>query len=117
MEESSLAKDRRIFERVDVKFPVEITPQQEKKSIKCQCFNIGGAGIGVVCKDKLSRDQDVKVTLHIPDNRGPQNLVAKVAWTKNGTVGLQFSGLSFDSVDLLKFWRVFRLPDVRKPIF
>jgi hypothetical protein len=115
--ESALHKDRRIFERVDVKFPVDIKYHEGKKDIKCQCSNIGASGIGVICNAKLPQDKDVKVTMYIPDSHEPQSMYAKVAWTKDGTVGLEFSGLNLDSVDLFKFWRIFRLPGVRKPVF
>ncbi|MDP8260119.1 MAG: PilZ domain-containing protein [Candidatus Gygaella obscura] len=110
-------EERREFERIDVSFPVEIEPKKGAKRIKAEARNICGAGMAVVLKKKIPLKDDVRLILQIPDNRQPYSIYGKVAWVQDAPEGQNVLGVGFHSVDLFRLWRIFRLPEVRKPMF
>ncbi len=109
--------ERREFERIDVSFPVEIETKKGAERIKGEARNICGAGMAVVLKKNTPLKDDVRLILQIPDNRQPYSIYGKVAWTQDAPEGQNVMGVGFHSVDLFRLWRIFRLPEVRKPMF
>lgn len=109
--------EKRIFQRIDVEFPVGVRDPRTNKVISGKCRDVAAGGISLVTDKQVLLKRNLIVEFRLPDERQPYSVRASGIWNKEIKDGLWQMGLSFKDINLLKHWRIFRLPGVRKPIF
>jgi len=109
--------EKRVFQRINVDFPVEIRQPGADVVINAKCRDIAAAGIGLVVDRQMPLNKNLMVKLQIPDERQPYSVRARAVWSQEIESGIWRTGLNFKDIEFFKHWRIFRLPGVRRPVF
>jgi c-di-GMP-binding flagellar brake protein YcgR len=103
--------ERRIFERFEADFPVEIERLGLEENEQGQCCDISAGGIGMLTDDGLIPNTVLRILLCFSDARPPLRSSARVIWSKQVQQQRWRSGLKFTRVDLMGLRRIFEKPE------
>jgi hypothetical protein len=102
-------QERRIFERLEVDFPVKFSYLEGAKEGMGRIINISATGGGViVTNEQLPIAAVLDMWLHIPDNKEPLRTKGEVVWSIVSAPGVYKAGVKFDKVDFMGISRVLR---------
>jgi len=94
-------KERRLFQRFKVDFPVKYTDLLNKREGSGKMIDISAGGGGmIITQNKVEPSTDLEVHLEIPDNLEPLHVKGKVVWSMQigadaYRIGIQFEGVDF----------------------
>jgi len=74
--------DRRIFERVNVKFSLSFLDPRSGREGEAEAVDISANGLGCITKEKLASSTLLELWLHIPDKHEPFYTRGQVVWSK-----------------------------------
>ncbi len=97
-------KDRRTFERLNVKFILRFSQANSTKEIEGESVDISGEGIGFITKGSgLTLNTPLEISLFIPGLSKPLYFKNKVAWSKKlEAEGHQRIGVRLEKEKLMK---------------
>ncbi len=99
--------DRRMFERFDVDFPVEIKQPASQMGKGLQCCDVSASGVGLLTEKKLLPRTRVELLLSIPDGHSPFRGLARVIWSNRVQETKWRAGVEFEKVDFMGLRRIF----------
>ena len=98
--------DRRIFERFEVDFPVEIKQPIAQAKGKSWCCDVSASGIGMFTEEALIPGTNLELSLDIPDGHSPFQSSARVVWSRQVQEDRWHSGLEFARINLMGLRRI-----------
>ena len=99
--------DRRMFDRFEVDFSVEIKQPDGQESNYAQCCDVSAGGVGLYTEERLNHQTKLELWLGIPDGHAPFRGLARVIWSKRVQEEKWRSGLVFEEVDFMGIRRIF----------
>lgn len=99
--------DRRIFERFDVDFPVEIKHPIAQMTTNARCCDASASGIGLFTEERLLPSTNLQIQLEIPDGHAPFQSSARIVWSRQVQEDRWHSGLEFMRINLMALRRIF----------
>lgn len=76
-------EDRRIFARIDAKFPLRFLSPSSGKEIQADTVDISANGVGFVTSEDLSARAPLEMWLDIPDQHEPLYARGEVVWSRS----------------------------------
>ena len=73
--------DRRIFERINVSFPLSFLDSNSGREGEAETTDISANGVGFVTKERLAGATPLELWLHIPDKHEPFYARGQVVWS------------------------------------
>jgi len=104
-------KDRRMFERFSVEFPLEYSNFSLIKKGLAQTVDISANGIGLVTNRDLPKDILLDIWLNVPDNGEPLYTRGEVVWSSMLEDNKYMVGVKLEKPNFMGFARVLRLID------
>lgn len=104
--QSARFQDRRIFERIPVRFPVDYLNLNSQQNSQAQTYDISADGLGLVTNEDLPACTPVDIRLHISDDQEPFSTKGRVAWSKIAEHNKYRAGIKLDKVELIEISRV-----------
>ena len=101
-------RDRRLFARLKMEFPIKVKIDSEDKRIEGVVNDIGAGGIGISTQINFESPQIVELWLEIPDGHEPFYTKGRIVWLKESQPALWRVGISFEEIDLMSLSRIFR---------
>ncbi len=108
MEKEKL-RDRRIFARFPVRFPVRFLDASSNKEGQGTACDVSAKGIGMVSSAELTAHTPVELWLDIPDQGEPLYTRGEVVWSQAAAGNGYRSGINLEKADLMGLSRVFRV--------
>ncbi len=103
-------KERRIFERFNVEFPLKFLDLNANRKGTGKIINISGGGGGIiVTKEHLQPSTPLEMQFFIPDNKDPLCANGKVIWSKTIEPDAYMAGVQFDKVDFMGVARALKM--------
>ena len=99
--------DRRMFDRFEVDFSVELKQPDGQKRAYAQCCDVSAGGVGLYTEAELMPQAKLELWLGIPDGHPPFRGLARVVWSKQVQEEKWRSGLTFEEVDFMDIRRIF----------
>ncbi len=99
--------DRRLFERFEVDFPVEVKQPVAQEEQERRCRDVSASGMGMFSEEALIPGTNLELSLAIPDNRAPFQGLAKVIWSNQIQENRWRSGLEFVKIDFMGLRKIF----------
>lgn len=99
-------EDRRIFERIEAKFPVKYLDPMAAKEGQASTLDICANGVCFMTNEKISRNSSLEMWIEIPDKREPLYTRGAVVWcneisdTKENKVGVKV-GVKLERAELM----------------
>ncbi len=106
--DNNFKEDRRIFERLAVTIPVDMTDLDAVKESVAQTCDVSAKGVGLITKDCLNPGNRVELLLNIDDGKEPFYTKGCVMWSSEHEAGRYRSGILFDKPELMGLSRIFR---------
>lgn len=75
-------EDRRVFARINIKFPLKFLDPSSGKEGKGETVDISANGVGFITKEKISTKTPLEMWLEIPDRHSPLYTRGDVVWSK-----------------------------------
>jgi len=99
--------DRRVFARIDAKFPLRFLDPVNGREGNAETFDISANGIGFVSREDLSANTRLELWLDIPDQHEPLYTRGEVVWSQalSGTPQ-QRIGIHLEKAELMGLARV-----------
>jgi len=110
------ARDRRIFERMPVEFPLKYLDLNADKEAEAQTINLSAAGMELTTNKELLRHTPIDIWLIIPDNGEPFYTKGEVIWSNRAEANRYRVGIKLKEVDFMGLSRVSRIVYRRKNI-
>ncbi len=102
-------KERRLFQRFKVDFPVTYTDLQNNKEGTGKMIDISAGGGGmIITQNKIEPSTDLEMHLEIPDNLEPLHMRGKVVWSMQTGVDSYRIGIQFEGVDFFGLSRALK---------
>jgi len=103
-------KERRVFERFSVEFPVKFLELNTNREGTGKIINISASGAGmIVTKECLSPSMLLEMQFCISDDKDPIHASGKVIWSNMIEPYVYMVGVQFDKVDFMGIARALRL--------
>ena len=99
--------DRRMFERFDVDFPVEIKQPASQMGKGVQCCDVSASGAGLFTQEQIMPRTGLELSLAIPDGHKPFRGLARVIWSNQVQETKWRTGVEFERVDFMGLRRIF----------
>jgi c-di-GMP-binding flagellar brake protein YcgR len=107
----SQMEDRRIFDRIPVKFPLRFLEPASGNEGQGRIWDISAKGIGLVSSKGVTRKTDVEMWIEIPDRGEPLYTRGEVVWSQM-LVPDQFRiGVNLDKADFMGLSRILRVAE------
>ncbi|MBU3958745.1 MAG: PilZ domain-containing protein [Candidatus Omnitrophica bacterium] len=74
-------EDRRVFARIDVKFPLRFLEPGSGREGEAEAVDISANGVGFIGKEKLAAKTPLEMWLEIPDHHAPFYTRGEVVWS------------------------------------
>jgi hypothetical protein len=101
--------DRRIFERINMSFPVRFLDPTSGLEGEAETVDISANGLGFVTSKDLSAHTPLEMWLDIPDNRAPLYTRGEVVWSQFLPNGIhQKVGVQLEKAELMGLGRTLR---------
>ena len=107
-EERSKARERRSFERFDMKFSAKVTHLAFDREISVRTRDISPQGVCLLAKERLEEHTLLKVRLSIPDKKGPLFTYGKAVWARQELEGWKI-GIRFEKPEIVSLSRILRM--------
>jgi len=102
-------KERRLFQRFKVNFPVNFSELQSNKQGDGNMIDISAGGGGMIVTHlNLSPETFLQLHLEIPDKLEPLHVKAKVVWTAQVGADAYRIGVQFENVDFIGLSRALK---------
>ncbi len=102
-------RERRVFERFNVEFPVKFLDLNTNKEGGGKIINISAdGGCLILTAENLSSATPLEIQLFIPDNKDPLSANGKVIWSKMLRPEVFMVGVQFHKVDFMGIARALR---------
>jgi hypothetical protein len=102
-------KERRIFERFEVDFPLKYIDLKYNREGTGRLINISAGGGGMIVTDQqLEYATPLEMQFYIPDIKEPLRAQGKVAWSTMVEPTVYRAGVEFDKVDFMDISRILR---------
>ncbi len=100
--------DRRVFARIDAKFPLRFLDPVNGREGNAETFDISANGIGFVSREDLSANTRLALWLEIPDQHEPLYTGGEVVWSQGaaGSSMQQRIGIHLEKAELMGLARV-----------
>jgi hypothetical protein len=105
--------DRRSFERFSARFPAKIKDSRQSYGTEVFLRDASAQGMRLVTRERFFLDDKVAVDVALPQGH-QMDLSGRVVWAKLLDYSFWELGVRFDSVDLLKMQRLFKLTEATK---
>ena len=102
-------EDRRIFERLPVKFSLRFLDLNSNREGQGQIRDISAKGVGFMTNLELVPRAPLEMWLEIPDKREPLYTRGEVIWSKLQDVNEYRAGVNLEKADLMGLSRVLRV--------
>ncbi|MDP2939506.1 MAG: PilZ domain-containing protein [Candidatus Omnitrophota bacterium] len=99
-------QDRRLFERIEAKYPLRLTTKVEPFKADIYLRNFSASGVKVITKQKLSIDKEIDFWIEVPDGYKPIHFQGKVVWLRDEGKNVWDAGISFKNVNLMDCHRL-----------
>lgn len=76
-------EDRRVFARIDVKFPLRFLEPGSGREGEAEAVDISANGVGFIGKEKLAVKTPLEMWLEIPDHHAPFYTRGEVVWSED----------------------------------
>lgn len=104
--------DRRIFERIKVKFPARFLDSTSGREGSADTVDVSANGLGLIIYEDLPDKTPLEMWLDIPDQRQPLYTRGEVVWTKDLAEGQgKHIGVRLEKAELMGLARVLWLKD------
>lgn len=95
-------EDRRIFERIDARFPVRFLDPSSGREGRADTVDISANGVGFVTPEALSVNTPLEMWLDIPDQNEPLYARGEVVWSRPYTAsGKMRFGVQLEKAQLM----------------
>jgi hypothetical protein len=102
------AEDRRIFERIKLKFPLRFLASMGGIEGQAEAVDISGNGLGFISNANLPEKTTLEMWLEIPDHHAPFYTRGEVIWSKAlDNTGQQRVGVRILRENFIGFARIF----------
>lgn len=100
-------EDRRVFERIDIKFPVRFLDPSSGREGSADATDISANGIGLIVNERLPAMTSLEMWLGIPDQHEPLYTRGEVIWSESqpGT-GEHRVGVRLEKAELMGLARI-----------
>lgn len=109
-------RDKRIFERMPVEFPLKYLEFNTNQEAEAQTINVSAGGMSLVANKELPRHTPIDIWLIIPDNGEPLYTKGEVIWSKRVEANRYRVGIELKRADFMGLSRVSRIVYRRKNI-
>ncbi len=99
-----MSRGRRLYERIDLAFPVQV--EHEQRRFEAVTRNISLGGIYLVTDERLEPGASTRLTFRLPDLDRPTACEGIVRWRGPDGYGLQFGSLR--AIDVWGINQLFR---------
>lgn len=100
-------EDRRVFARIEAKFPVRFLNPADGSEGEAETIDVSANGLGLVTKKNLPSNTPLELWLSIPDNHLPLYTRGEVVWTQpTGDGEEQRVGVRLQRAELMGLARV-----------
>lgn len=94
--------DRRVFARIDAKFPVRFLAPWGDNEREGQTLDVSANGVGFVTEENLLPNTPLEMWLDIPDHHSPFYTRGEVVWSKGlSDAGQQRVGVRLEKAELM----------------
>jgi hypothetical protein len=94
--------DRRVFERMQVSFPLKFLEATASEESAGETFDISANGIGLTSREKLAVNSRLELWLQIPEQAEPFYTRAEVVWAgRNNENGMCNAGIRLEKAELM----------------
>jgi hypothetical protein len=101
-------RDRRVFERFNVRLPVKFIDLRRKKEGTAYTRDICAKGLGLIASEEINPYTPIEVWLEVPDKGQPLYTRGEVVWSSPAAAGTWRMGINLDRADLMGVSRVLR---------
>ena len=99
--------DRRVFERINARFPVSFLDPSSGREGQAETTDISANGVGFSTKEKLASATALELWLHIPDKHEPLYTRGRVVWSRSYTgEERQRIGVRLEKAELMGLARI-----------
>jgi CheY-like chemotaxis protein len=105
-----IVRERRRYFRCPVEIPAEVVPLAQAE-IHAQTVNISEGGVAIATSVPLGPGVKVQVRFTLPGYESQFGAEARVCWSKESSLGLQFTSLSSRLTAELQEWLALRLEE------
>jgi len=102
-------EDQRLFERIQVQFPVKYTDLYSHISGEAISSDISVYGLGMISGIELQSSADLEIWVNVPDQGQPLYARGRVVWCRPEGVKSYRMGIRLENAELMRFSRVMRL--------
>ena len=97
--------ERRFFDRAPLELSLLVRLEKDGSVIDAQISDLGAKGLGVVSKDMIPSEGEVKLKVGIPEREDFLNLAGNIVWSKEYFPDGWRAGLALkeQSIDLVTF--------------
>lgn len=101
-------EDRRIFERINARFPLRFVDANKGREGSAETVDISANGIGLVTSEAVSAHTPLELWLEIPDQHNPLYTRGEIVWSNPvaGSANLQRAGICLERPELMGLARV-----------
>lgn len=111
--EGEKMEDRRVFARINTRFPLTFLDSSTGREGKADAVNISANGICFITNEKLFDRTPLEVWLGIPDEHSPLYVRGEVVWSKLSSEERQYVGMRLDNAELMGLARILWLKKKR----
>lgn len=101
-------EDRRIFARLQVKFPLRYLNLERNREGDAQVQDLCAKGLCLVAKEQLQPNSPLEMWLKIPDKAEPLYTRGQVVWSRPEGINECRAGICFERANLMGLSRVLR---------
>lgn len=100
--------ERRLFERIDVKFPLKINSKDSAFDAETYLRDISAGGAKIITRQKLETDKEINCWVSVPDGCEPLHFYGRVAWLRNVGKDIWDAGICFKDIRLMDCHRLLK---------
>ncbi len=108
------ASERRLFERVSLRFPAKFNHLFDEFGNKVFVMNLSAQGANILSNEPLYKEQNVSLQVQIP-GISPMEISGSVMWVRN-KADLWDAGIRFHRIDLVGISRLYKYADTSTPV-
>lgn len=103
------SSERRLFERVPMRFPAKFNHLFDDFGNKVYVMNLSAQGANILSNEPLYKDQNVSFQVQIPGS-SPMDISGSVMWVRP-KADLWDAGIKFHKIDLVGISRLYKYAD------
>lgn len=103
------ALERRLFERVSLRFPAKFSHLFDEFGKKVFVMNLSAQGANILSNEPLYKDQNVSIQVQVP-GVDPMEISGTVMWVRPKS-DLWDAGIRFHKIDLVRISRLYQYAD------